>query len=102
MNYYDNQRNIAESLRKMYPKGTRVECINMDDPYSPVPPGTKGTVCHVDDRLFMQVGIVAARLDSCTVRTVPANLRKKKLRLNLSQRIYPYFPINVFDTNCYI
>ena len=55
MNYYDNQRNIAESLRKMYPKGTRVECINMEDPYSPVPPGTRGTVTHVDDMATIHV-----------------------------------------------
>lgn len=32
-----------------YPKGTRVECVSMDDPFSPVPPGTKGTVTCVDD-----------------------------------------------------
>lgn len=39
----------TESLRKMYPPGTRIELINMDDPYAPVPPGTKGTVVYVDD-----------------------------------------------------
>lgn len=55
MNYYDNQRDITESLRKMYPKGTRVECINMEDPYSPVPPGTRGTVKHVDDMATVHV-----------------------------------------------
>ena len=33
----------------MYPKGTRIELIYMNDPYSPVPDGTKGTVTHVDD-----------------------------------------------------
>ena len=32
----------------MYPPGTRIELINMDDPYAPVPSGTRGTVKFVD------------------------------------------------------
>ena len=36
-------------LRKMYPIGTSVMCIHMEDPYSPVPKGTKGTIEYVDD-----------------------------------------------------
>ena len=35
-------------LREMYPKGTRVVLLEMDDPQAP-PIGTKGTVRHVDD-----------------------------------------------------
>ena len=38
----------VEYLRKFYPKGTRIECDCMNDPY-PVPKGTKGTVVYVDD-----------------------------------------------------
>lgn len=37
------------ALRYMYREGTRIELINMEDPYAPVPPGTKGTVVYVDD-----------------------------------------------------
>lgn len=37
-----------ESLRKEYPKGTRVELVKMDDVQAP-PIGTKGTVVGVDD-----------------------------------------------------
>jgi len=33
----------------MYPKGTRIELISMNDPYAPIPPGTRGTVNFVDD-----------------------------------------------------
>ena len=40
--------NNVEFLRKMYPKGTRVELHHMDDPFAP-PSGTKGTVMFVDD-----------------------------------------------------
>ncbi|MCI9379151.1 MAG: DUF4314 domain-containing protein [Eubacterium sp.] len=43
-----NQRAV-ERVRKMYPKGTRVELVHMDDPYSQLKPGNKGTVRLVDD-----------------------------------------------------
>ena len=39
---------ILESLRKKYPKGTRVELVKLDDVQAP-PIGTKGTVIGVDD-----------------------------------------------------
>ena len=42
-------RETVERVRKMYPKGTRVELIHMDDPYSRLKPGDKGTVRSVDD-----------------------------------------------------
>ena len=32
-----------------YPAGTRVELVHMEDPYTKVPEGTKGTVRCVDD-----------------------------------------------------
>lgn len=38
-----------ERLRKEYPKGCRVEFLHMDDPYSKLKPGDKGTVTGVDD-----------------------------------------------------
>lgn len=37
-----------QSLRERYPKGTRVELVQMDDPQAP-PVGTMGTVRGVDD-----------------------------------------------------
>ena len=48
MNKYDRQRSIAESTKKLYPPGTRIELISMKDPYAPVPSGTRGTVKFVD------------------------------------------------------
>ena len=36
-------------LREQYPKGTRVELVHMDDPYTKLTAGDKGTVNHVDD-----------------------------------------------------
>lgn len=49
MNEYERLRRQAIVLRNMYPPGTRVECLCMNDPFAPVPSGTKGTVFHVDD-----------------------------------------------------
>ena len=39
----------VNEIKEMYPQGTRIELIYMDDPYAPVPAGTKGTVEYVDD-----------------------------------------------------
>lgn len=39
---------MFELIKKKFPKGTRVELIHMSDEQAP-PPGTKGTVKHVDD-----------------------------------------------------
>ncbi len=36
-------------VRKLYPAGCRVELVHMDDPYSTLPPGERGTVVLVDD-----------------------------------------------------
>ena len=38
----------AKKIKEMYPVGTRVELINMEDPYSPVEAGARGTIEHVD------------------------------------------------------
>ena len=41
-------KEFIESLKKRYPKGTRVELDHMDDTHAP-PIGTRGTVTGVDD-----------------------------------------------------
>lgn len=42
-------RKVVERLKNEYPAGTRVELIEMNDPYRPMPQGLKGTVSCVDD-----------------------------------------------------
>lgn len=42
-------RQIVERLKRDYPPGTRIELLEMDDPYSDLKPGDKGTVKFVDD-----------------------------------------------------
>ena len=41
-------KEALRALRERYPKGTRVELVQMDDSQAP-PVGTKGTVRGVDD-----------------------------------------------------
>jgi len=40
---------ILAQLREQYRPGTKVELIEMCDPYRHMPAGLKGTVNHVDD-----------------------------------------------------
>ena len=40
---------FQKELRGMYPKGTRIELIRMEDPWSSLKPGDIGTVTMVDD-----------------------------------------------------
>lgn len=40
---------MIERIKKLYLPGSRVELVQMDDPYSKLAPGERGTVTHVDD-----------------------------------------------------
>ena len=42
-------KSIVDSVKKEFPKGSRVELVEMNDPYREMPSGLKGTVRHVDD-----------------------------------------------------
>ncbi len=53
MNKYERQRRIAESTKKLYQLGTRIELISMKDSYAPVLTGTRGT-------LFFEIARIAA------------------------------------------
>ena len=49
MNEFDRMRRTAERMKETYPPGTRIQLDHMEDPWAPVPPGTRGTVQFVDD-----------------------------------------------------
>ena len=42
-------KEVVKKIRKQFPKGTRVELIRMDDPYTKLKPGDQGSVNSVDD-----------------------------------------------------
>ena len=48
MNGYP-RKEVIISLRRQYPKGTRVELVSMSDPYTRLKPGDQGEVLYVDD-----------------------------------------------------
>ena len=50
---FPGSKTVSE-MRKRYPKGTRVELVEMKDPQAP-PAGTKGTVTGVDDTASLLV-----------------------------------------------
>lgn len=43
------RREIVDRIKAEYPAGTRVELVSMNDPYTKILEGTKGTVRCVDD-----------------------------------------------------
>ena len=52
-------KETVERLRRQYPEGTRVMLMGMDDPYSTLKPGDRGSVISVDD-----IGTLHVRWDS--------------------------------------
>ncbi len=50
---------ILKQLKNRYLPGTRVVLVKMDDPYTKIAPGTKGTVTGVDD-----IGTIHVNWDS--------------------------------------
>ena len=50
---------VVTALKARYPKGTRVELVSMDDPYTSLKPGDQGTVEYVDD-----IGTIFVRWDN--------------------------------------
>jgi len=73
MNEWERMRRMAQSTKAAYPVGTRLELISMDDPYAPVPPGTRGTVQYVDD-----IGQIGMKWDNG--RTLPLNSDEDSFR----------------------
>jgi len=46
-----------KKLKEDFPKGTRVELIKMDDPYTTLKAGDKGTVAFIDDMATIHVNL---------------------------------------------
>lgn len=56
MNDWERLHRQAQIYKDAYPPGTRVMLLHMNDPYSPVEDGMRGTVDLVDDigQIFMR------------------------------------------------
>lgn len=40
---------MVDAIKERYPEGSKVELVQMNDPYVQMPAGLKGTVMFVDD-----------------------------------------------------
>lgn len=59
-------RKEVESIKEQYPVGTRIELIQMEDPYAPVESGMQGTVKIVDDAgTYGQLNVMKRLLLKC-------------------------------------
>ena len=58
MNGFPSKETV-ERLREQYPKGTRVELVFINDPYTRLKPGDQGEVEMVDD-----IGTIHVRWDN--------------------------------------
>lgn len=75
MNEFERVSRYAERIQKQYPEGTRILLNNMNDPYAPIPSGTRGTVDFVDD-----VGQIHMKWDNGrTLAIVPSEDDFRKL-----------------------
>ena len=86
MSIYDDWNRMAKENRAMYPPGTRILLLGMDDPHHPVPPGTRGTVDHVDDggNIHMRWDI---KKDAIPCGTASISHIQLDLYLSISRRI---------------
>jgi hypothetical protein len=67
---------MVNMYKEMYPQGTRIELIHMEDAQA-VPPGTKGTVEFVDD-----MGQIHMKWDNGrTLALIPGEDSFKKIEL---------------------
>ena len=48
-------RELVKKIRAEYPAGTRVELVQIDDPYRNMEPGLRGTVKAVDDMATIHI-----------------------------------------------
>ena len=75
MNDWERLRRQAQRVKENYPPGTRVMLLSMEDPWSPVPSGTRGTVDAVDD-----IGQIHMKWDNGrTIALVPGEDSFRKL-----------------------
>ena len=79
-NEFDRLRMQAEINKQRYPSGTRIQLNHMNDPWSPVPCGTRGTVVCVDD-----IGQIHMRWDNG--RSLPLNTDEDSFRRLTEQEI---------------
>lgn len=54
MNEFEKKKRFIEDLKQIYPPGTRIICIEMNDSQA-IQSGTRGTVNHIDDEAQIHI-----------------------------------------------
>ena len=68
-----------EQIKEIYPSGTKVECIRMDDPYHAIPSGMMGIVDHVDDMQWANGSSLGLIPGEDLFRIIKSPIKKKGL-----------------------
>ena len=100
MNEYERQRRIAESTKKLYPPGTRIELISMKDPYAPVPAGTRGTVnLLIQWERYSLSGTTVVHLEWFPARThsESSHRKKSKRKTNPNHKLMMKFLMRIVE-----
>jgi hypothetical protein len=93
-----------DAARAKYPKGTRIELPSgMDDEYSPIPAGTRGTVVGVDDMLNLMVewdngSMLNAIIGHDDIAIITSPITDAVFEQIMEIRKHPHCP-NMFDAN---
>lgn len=90
MNEYERQRRIAESTKKLYPPGTRIELIHMNDPHALFWQAQEEQLnLLIQWERYSLSGITIEPLVSFPVRThsESSHRKKSKQKTNLNQKL---------------
>ena len=88
-------------LRSQYPPGTRLQLLRMNDPYLPVPSGTRGTVQCVDDLGQLQMrwdngrglALIPGEDDFRKLTAAELAAQKNEIYRNLLNKMSPRRPV---------
>lgn len=85
-----------ELIKKTYPSGTRIACISMEDPWSPIQSGAKGTVDFVDDigtihMLWDNGRTLGLVVGEDNFKIIPANERSDRFYVDFASVTWLYF-----------
>ena len=81
MDKLEQMRRKSERMKELFPPGTRIVLEHMDDPYHPIPPGTRGTVELIDAN-----GTVFPKWDNGSGLGTPEELEEERLAAEQENR----------------